>query len=93
MRKALLLMTLLAGVPAVSVAECVCRCVNGEVKAICRSSIDLPPICAPTICPIVPPAIAPIPAPMVPPIGTKQCNPEQVYNSFTKRYEWKTVCK
>lgn len=30
-------------------AECVCRCVNGEVRALCSSSLDIRPICAPTI--------------------------------------------
>jgi hypothetical protein len=67
--------------------------VNGEVVPICRNAIDLEPICAPRVCPIVPPAIQPIPRPIVPPIGTKTCQPEQVYNEYTRRYEWKTVCE
>jgi hypothetical protein len=28
--------------------------VNGHVERICDRTIDIPPICAPTICPIVP---------------------------------------
>lgn len=74
-------------------AACVCRCVDGEVKAICSSSIDLPPICAPRICPLTPPSLEPLPRPTLPPIGTKTCRQEQVYNEYTKRYEWKTICR
>jgi hypothetical protein len=93
MRAAIVLVGLLTAFSGAVQAECVCRCVNGEVKAICRSTLDIAPICAPTICPIVPPSIAPIPAPTVPPIGTKQCRPEQVYNPITRQYEWKSICK
>jgi hypothetical protein len=50
-------------------AGCVCRCVNGSVQAICSSTLDIQPICAPQICPIVPPSIAPIQTPTIPPIG------------------------
>lgn len=74
-------------------AECACMCVSGEVQAICQSSIDLKPICAPRICPIVPPSIPPILTPSIPPIGTNQCRNEQVYNSTTGRYEWKQICR
>jgi hypothetical protein len=74
-------------------ASCHCECVNGEVVPLCSSSIDLEPICPPRICPIVPPAVAPIPRPMIPPIGTTSCSPEEVFNPFTRRYEFKTVCR
>jgi hypothetical protein len=74
-------------------ANCVCRCVNGSVEPICSSSIDLPPICAPTICPIVPPSIAPIQPPTVPPIGTSYCSQQQVLNPYTNQYEWRRVCE
>ncbi len=77
----------------IAAAECVCRCVNGVAQPLCRSTMDLPPICSPQVCPIVPPSIAPIPAPRIPPIGTKECRQEQVYNPATKQYEWKSVCK
>jgi hypothetical protein len=73
-------------------AECVCRCVNGEVQPICRSSLDLPPICAPQICPLTPPSIQPIQPPTLPPLGTSNCRQAQVFNPNTGRYEWKTVC-
>jgi len=93
MRKATMSVLLLVAISGMAQAECVCRCVNGEVKALCRSTLDLPPICAPTICPIVPPSIAPIPAPTLPPLGAKQCKQEQVYNKVTRQYEWKSICK
>jgi hypothetical protein len=59
-------------------------------QALCQSSIDLEPICAPRICPIVTPGIPPIATPMVPPIGATSCAPEQVFNGST--YEYRTVC-
>lgn len=74
-------------------AACVCRCVNGDMKAICESSLDIPPICPPTVCPIVPPAVEPIQTPRVPPIGTRECRQVQVLNPNTNRYEWKEVCR
>jgi len=74
-------------------ASCVCRCVNGEVQALCSSSIDLPPICPPTICPITPPSVAPIQAPRVPPIGTTVCRQAQVVNPRTGHYEWREICR
>ena len=74
-------------------AACVCRCVNGNMQALCSSSIDLPPICPPTVCPITPPSVAPIQQPRVPPIGTTQCRQAQVVNPQTGRYEWREVCR
>ena len=73
-------------------ASCVCRCVDGEVQPLCSSSIDLPPICAPTICGIVPPSIAPIQAPGIPPLGTSSCSPRRVLNPATNQYEWRSIC-
>jgi hypothetical protein len=74
-------------------AACVCRCVDGEMKPLCQSSIDLPPICPPTLCPIVPPRLAPLDPPRLPPLGTTECRQEQVFNPITKQYEWKRVCR
>lgn len=74
-------------------AECVCRCVNGNMQPICRSSLDISPICPPTVCPIVQPSVAPIPSPRVPPVGTSACRPEQVYNRITGQYEWREICR
>lgn len=80
-------------VPAAADASCVCRCVNGEVQAICSSTLDIEPICAPAICPITPPAIRPIDPPSVPPIGTSSCRSEQVLNPSTRQYEWRQICR
>ena len=74
-------------------ANCVCRCVNGEMKAICSSSIDIPPICPPQVCPITPPSVAPINPPSVPPLGASTCQNQQVLNPYTNRYEWKLICR
>jgi hypothetical protein len=73
--------------------SCHCACVNGEVKALCSSSTDVPPVCAPRVCPIVTPSVKPIAPPRVPPVGTSTCKMKQVYNETTKKYEWKSVCK
>ena len=74
-------------------ADCVCRCVNGQVQALCRSSLDIQPICAPQVCQVVPPSIEPIATPRVPPIGTSSCRQVQVQNPVTRQYEWKEVCR
>lgn len=74
-------------------AQCVCRCVNGTVKPLCRSVLDMPAICAPQICPMVPPSIQPIQTIRVPPIGTTSCRLMQVYQPHVNRYEWVQVCR
>jgi hypothetical protein len=73
-------------------ASCVCRCVDGEVQPLCSSSIDLPPICAQSICSIVPPSITPIQPSLLPPLGTSSCSQHQVLNPVTNRYEWRSIC-
>ena len=73
-------------------AACVCRCVDGEMQPLCSSSIDLPPICPPTICSLVPPSIAPIQPPGIRPLGTSRCAQRQVLNPSTHQYEWRSVC-
>jgi len=73
-------------------ADCQCVCLDGEVRALCTSSLDIEPICAPRICPITPPSIAPIEPPRIPPIGTTNCVQKQVYNEYTHQYEWQEVC-
>jgi len=80
------------GFSSVATANCECRCVDGEVRAICSSSIDLEPICSPRICPITNPSVTPIQRPVVPPIGTETCEQKQVYNEYTHQYEWKEIC-
>lgn len=74
-----------------SVAACSCQCVNGSQQQLCSSSIDLPAICAPTICPIAAPSIAPIQSPVIPPLGASRCRQAQVATAFG--YQWQTVCQ
>ncbi len=74
-------------------ASCICRCVGGFVQAICSSSLDVEPICAPQVCPVVPPSVTPVQPPIVPPIGTNACGPSQVFNPYTGQYEWRTLCR
>ena len=93
MKRLLVLIPLLGLSPGAVLADCTCQCVNGEVRPLCSSTLDIPPICAPRICPITPPSIAPINPPRIPPIGTMKCTMKQVYNEHTGQYEWKQICK
>ena len=88
----LVLLVLLVASPLVF-ANCQCRCVNGSVQAICTSSIDVRPVCSPRVCQIRTPSVKPVQPPRVPPVGTKSCRQVQVLNEYTRRYEWKTVCR
>ena len=83
----------LAAVPTWSYASCVCRCVDGEMTPICTSSIDIRPLCPPTICPLVPPSIQPIQPPVIPPIGTTRCEQKQVWSEAQHRYVWREICE
>ena len=68
MKRFVLLMVVFTAVSAGAqkTSSCRCTCVNGEVKALCSSSIDVPPICAPRVCPIVTPSVKPVAPPRVP---------------------------
>ena len=74
-------------------ASCTCSCVNGEPTALCTSTLDIEPICAPRVCPINPPSIRPLAPLALPPLGARNCQMEQVYNERTFRYEWRRVCE
>lgn len=89
---AALLFFLMALFTSASDAKCVCSCVNGQVVPLCDNALDIEPICPPRICPFTPPSVEPINPPRVPPIGTQTCTMKQVYNEWTKRYEWRQVC-
>ncbi len=78
--------------PVSSHAACECKCVGGEVKPICQSTLDVAPVCAPRVCPITPPSVEPVAQPRVPPVGTRSCTQKQVYNEKTGKYEWKEIC-
>jgi hypothetical protein len=74
-------------------AECACRCVEGEMRAVCSNPVELAPVCPPAVCPIAPPAIRPIEPPMIAPPGASRCAPRQVLTPATGRYEWRTLCR
>jgi hypothetical protein len=59
-------------------AECVCRCVEGEMQPICESAIDLRPLCPVTVCALPLPLARPIQPPVLPPLGTTKCTQRQV---------------
>jgi len=84
---------LIALISQPSISACQCKCVNGNVQAICSSTIDLQPICSPQICPLVPPSVRPIQPAELPPLGTTNCTMQQVYNSQRGLYEWKNICR
>ena len=75
-----------------SKASCVCACVDGEMRALCTSTLDLEPFCM-GICPLTNPSIKPLDSLELPPLGTTNCTNRQVYNSWTKKYEWERVCQ
>jgi len=74
-------------------ARCVCKCVNGNVRAICSSTLDLKPLCSPTLCPMMTPKLKPLQPLTLAPLGTTRCELKQVYNSWTGQYEWKNLCQ
>lgn len=74
-------------------AACSCRCVNGSVQALCSSTLEIPPICAPRICPSTSPSIKPFPSLKLNPMGTNSCSQKQVLNPNTGLYQWKRVCR
>lgn len=74
-------------------ATCQCACVNGQAIPLCSSTLDLPPICSPTICPIVPPSVQPLPSVSLKPLGTSYCSNEQVFNNYSGQYEWQRICR
>lgn len=74
-------------------ASCVCRCVGGKMRALCSSTIDIPPLCPPMVCPLPPLSLAPLSPQRLPPLGTTQCTRQQVLNPSTHQYEWHSVCQ
>jgi hypothetical protein len=94
MSQRIVLATIIAlGLATQARASCVCRCVDGEMRALCSSAIDIRPICPATACVIPPAAIAPIKPPRIPLPGTFQCEQRQVLNPATNQYEWHRVCQ
>lgn len=72
-------------------AQCVCRCVNGQAQPVCRSPLDLKPMCI-EVCPLAPLGLPPMGLQPLPPLGTSSCRSVQILNPNTGLYEWRTVC-
>jgi hypothetical protein len=90
--RALIAIALVAGMSTIAHADCVCRCVDGEMQPVCENAIDLRPICPPTICPIMSPSIAPISPPTIPPIGTSVCRQARVCDA-SGNCQWQQICR
>jgi hypothetical protein len=75
-----------------SKAACTCQCVNGQMRPLCSSPFEIPPICPPTMCGIVPPMVQPIQPPTLPPLGTQSCRMVQVQNPWGG-FEWRQICR
>jgi hypothetical protein len=73
-------------------AACRCACVNGKIRNLCSSPIDIAQPCM-GICPIVAPSIAPIYTPRIPPVGAHSCRNVQVYNRNLRTYQWQNICQ
>lgn len=78
---------------SVANANCVCRCVDGQMQAICSNTMQMPPNCPMTMCPTAPPTAAPMPSMRMQPHGTTSCSNQQVLNPYTGQYEWKQICR
>lgn len=89
----LLTAALLLYLTATSHAECVCRCVDGQMQPICESTIDLRPLCPVMVCALPLPQSKPIQPPVLPPLGTTKCTPRQVLDPDAGQYEWQSVCR
>lgn len=75
-----------------AMADCTCECVNGRMQPLCDSSIDLPPICPPTLCPLAAPSLEPLNPPTLPPLGTSECHQARVCDEFGN-CRWQQVCE
>ena len=73
-------------------ADCTCECVNGKMQPLCDSSIDLPPLCPLTLCPLATPSLAPLNPLTLPPLGTSECHEAQICDQFGN-CRWQQVCR
>jgi hypothetical protein len=73
-------------------ADCECRCVNGKMRPVCESAMDMPPLCM-DLCPLPPADLPPLPPMQLPPLGTSHCSYKQVWDSNAGAYVWKQVCE
>jgi hypothetical protein len=94
----ILLSTLLLGAfttpLSVAYADCTCKCVNDEPKAVCTLPTDKAPRCPISSCPAAPTKAQPAPhLPTTPADDTNSCRQEQVVNQKTHQYEWQLICR
>jgi hypothetical protein len=73
-------------------AVCVCRCIDGEARAICGNRYDSKPVCAQNVCPLVTPS-RPVDTYPAQPIGRPGCSQQQVLNPRTGQYQYRQVCE
>jgi hypothetical protein len=88
----LLLVSFAAGSGAVR-ADCACVCVDGMNRPLCSDSRDVVPVCPPRVCADEPRTTRPLDAPALPPTGTEACSMQYLYNKYTRRYEWRQLCR
>src|ERR1044072_1106133 len=68
---------------------CACQCVDGQMRAVCTSTIEHRPLCPPSVCPLPPPTISPANPRSSSPTNPRGCVQQQVMNPDNKRYEWR----
>ena len=73
-------------------AGCTCECVNGRMQPLCENSLDMPPICPPTICPIMAPSLPRFQRPWYHRSVHQECQPAQSCDTF-ENCRWETVCR
>jgi hypothetical protein len=78
--------------PAVAHAGCTCQCINGHMQPLCDSTIDLPPLCPPTLCPLESPSLPPLETPTLPPLGTNSCHQARICDAYGN-CRWQEVCQ
>jgi hypothetical protein len=92
LQKLAIIAAALALISTAAYADCQCACVNGEVRALCSSSMDFVPLCPLRACPLPPASHEPVNPPRLPPLGTKRCYQRQVWDEQRLRYVWRQVC-
>ena len=89
----LMLAVLAAGNPGAVKADCACVCVDGLNRPLCSDSRDAIPVCPPRVCPRYPQTTRPLESLRLPPVGTESCSRQYVYNKYSRRYEWRQLCR
>jgi hypothetical protein len=74
-------------------ADCTCVCVDGLNRPLCSDSRDSVPVCPPRMCPDDSLTTRPRDELRLPPTGTQSCSMQYVYNRYSRRYEWRQLCR